>query len=43
MKMGQAAGVTGTPAFFVNGRLIKGAAQLDRFKVVIDDELSRKK
>lgn len=38
-KAGEAAGVTGTPAFFVNGRLISGAQPLDAFKAVIDQEL----
>ncbi len=38
-KAGEAAGVTGTPAFFVNGRLISGAQPLDAFKAVIDEEL----
>lgn len=39
---GQAVGVTGTPAFFVNGRMISGAQPFENFKTVIDDELSRK-
>ena len=38
-KAGEAAGVSGTPAFFVNGRLISGAQPLDAFKAVIDQEL----
>jgi protein-disulfide isomerase len=38
-KAGEAAGVTGTPAFFVNGRPISGAQPLDAFKAVIDQEL----
>ncbi len=38
-KAGEAAGVTGTPAFFVNGRLISGAQPLDAFKALIDQEL----
>lgn len=38
-KAGEEAGVTGTPAFFVNGRLISGAQPLDAFKAVIDEEL----
>jgi protein-disulfide isomerase len=33
-------GVTGTPAFFVNGRLIAGALPLDAFTRVIDEELA---
>ncbi|MGE0451804.1 MAG: thioredoxin domain-containing protein [Vicinamibacterales bacterium] len=35
-----AAGVTGTPAFFVNGRAIEGAQPFDAFKRVIDEELA---
>lgn len=34
-------GVTGTPAFFINGRLISGAQSLETFARVIDDELAR--
>ena len=34
-------GVGGTPAFFVNGRLISGAQPLEAFTRVIDDELAR--
>ena len=40
-KAGEAAGVNGTPAFFVNGQLISGAQPLDRFKEAIDRELKR--
>ncbi|MBI2020600.1 thioredoxin domain-containing protein [Candidatus Daviesbacteria bacterium] len=36
---GSKAGVTGTPAFFVNGRLIAGAVPFDQFKTVIEEEL----
>ena len=42
MEEGTAAGVTGTPAFFVNGRFINGAQPLDTFSRLIDDELQRK-
>jgi len=38
---GQAAGVTGTPAFFVNGIMISGARPVDAFTKVIDAELAR--
>lgn len=34
-------GLTGTPAFFINGRLISGAQPLDSFASIIDDELAR--
>lgn len=34
-------GVSGTPAFFVNGRLVSGARPLEDFTRVIDEELER--
>jgi protein-disulfide isomerase len=37
----QQAGVSSTPAFFVNGRLLTGAQPLDAFVEVIDEELQR--
>jgi protein-disulfide isomerase len=39
-KAGEAVGVTGTPAFFVNGRLLSGAQPFEEFKKVIDKELA---
>ncbi len=42
IRDGQQAGVSGTPAFFVNGRLISGAQPFETFQEVIDDELARK-
>lgn len=38
-KAGDAAGVSGTPAFFINGRLLSGALPFERFKEIIDHEL----
>jgi protein-disulfide isomerase len=38
---GRAAGVTGTPAFFVNGIRIKGARPLEEFVALIEKELER--
>jgi protein-disulfide isomerase len=38
---GAKAGVNGTPAFFINGRLISGAQPFSEFKKLIDKELSR--
>jgi len=38
---GAAAGVSGTPAFFINGILISGAQPYSSFKEVIESELSR--
>jgi protein-disulfide isomerase len=41
-KAGADAGVSGTPAFFVNGQLISGAQPVEAFKKVIDRELKAK-
>ena len=41
-RVGNEAGVNGTPAFFVNGVLISGAQPFDAFKEVIDAELAQK-
>ena len=40
-EAGQGYGVSGTPAFFVNGRPLVGAQPYDAFAQVIDDELQR--
>ncbi len=40
-KAGEAAGVSGTPAFFVNGVPLSGARPLEEFVKVIDGELQR--
>jgi protein-disulfide isomerase len=39
---GSKVGVNGTPAFFINGRMLSGAQPFEKFKEVIDDELSAK-
>lgn len=41
MASGQAYGVTGTPAFLINGRFLSGAQPLAAFRDIIDDELRR--
>ncbi|MCL4819804.1 MAG: thioredoxin domain-containing protein [Vicinamibacteria bacterium] len=41
LRAGAEAGVTGTPAFFVNGRFLNGALPLAAFVDVIEDELRR--
>ena len=40
---GTRAGVSSTPAFFVNGRPITGAADYEAFAAIIDDELDAKR
>ncbi|MEO6029475.1 MAG: thioredoxin domain-containing protein [Candidatus Binatia bacterium] len=40
---GAAAGVNGTPAFFINGRALSGAQPFEKFKEVIDQELAAAK
>jgi len=40
---GQSYGVNGTPAFFINGRLLSGAQPFAAFKTIIDEELAKKK
>jgi protein-disulfide isomerase len=39
-KAGEEAGVSGTPAFFINGRPLFGAVPTERFKELIDAELA---
>jgi protein-disulfide isomerase len=41
-KAGEEAGVSGTPAFFINGRSIAGAQPLEAFKKIVDEELKAK-
>ena len=41
-QAGNDAGVNGTPAFFINGRLLSGAQPFDEFKKIIDEELARR-
>ncbi len=42
MAEGSSFGVTGTPAFFVNGRFVSGAQPFDNFARLIDEELAFK-
>lgn len=42
LEDGAAVGVSGTPAFFVNGRMVTGAQPFEAFAQIIDDELERK-
>jgi len=38
---GNRLGLTGTPSFFINGRLLSGAQPMEKFVEVIDQELAR--
>ena len=42
MEAGAEAGVSGTPAMFVNGQMVSGAVPYDQLAAVIDAELERK-
>jgi protein-disulfide isomerase len=41
-EVGNAIGVSGTPAFFINGRLLSGAQPFEAFKQIIDEILADK-
>ncbi|MBX7147617.1 thioredoxin domain-containing protein [bacterium] len=41
IKEGSESGVSGTPAYFINGIFVSGAQPFDRFKEIIDEELDR--
>jgi protein-disulfide isomerase len=38
---GQAVGVSGTPAFFINGRFLSGAQPYEAFSAIIEEELGK--
>ncbi len=40
LEQAQNLGISGTPTFFVNGRIIRGAQPFDQFKQIIEEELS---
>lgn len=40
LEDGQSVGVNGTPAFFINGRMLSGAQPFEKFKEIIDSELA---
>jgi protein-disulfide isomerase len=42
VKAGEEAGVSGTPAFFINGIPLRGALPFEEFQKVIDEELAAK-
>ena len=39
---GRSVGVTGTPSFVINGKLVRGAVSFESFKAEIDAALSQK-
>jgi protein-disulfide isomerase len=41
MAEGQDFGVTGTPAYFINGRFMSGAQPYESFAAVINEELEK--
>ena len=41
LQDGARVGVSGTPAFFINGRLLSGAQPYEAFRKILDDELAR--
>lgn len=43
LSEGEAAGASGTPAFFINGLFLSGAQPFASFKEIIESELKRKK
>ncbi|MGQ0508722.1 MAG: thioredoxin domain-containing protein [Myxococcaceae bacterium] len=42
MEAGRKVGVSGTPAFFINGVMLSGAQPVEEFKKIIDSELASK-
>jgi len=40
MADASAVGVKGTPAFFINGRMLSGAQPFEKFKVIIEEEIA---
>jgi protein-disulfide isomerase len=41
LQEGRRVGVSGTPSFFVNGRMLGGAQPVEEFVRLIEDELER--
>jgi protein-disulfide isomerase len=41
LRQGEELGVTGTPAYFVNGRMLSGARPIEDFAGLIEAELAR--
>jgi protein-disulfide isomerase len=43
IRAGDEAGVSGTPAFYINGRMLSGAQPFEAFKSLIDEELAHRR
>jgi protein-disulfide isomerase len=43
IEAGNDAGVSGTPAFYINGRMLSGAQPFEAFRRIIDEELALKR
>jgi len=43
MEQGESLGVYATPTFFINGRLQRGAAPIEEFRRIVEEELARAK
>ena len=43
MAEARSLGARGTPTFFVNGRLVRGAVPYEKFKAILDEEIQAKK
>lgn len=43
IELGKRVGVTGTPAFFINGVFLSGAQSIEKFRAIIDQELAKAK
>lgn len=43
MEQGQSLGVYATPTFFINGRMQRGAAPIEEFRRIVEEELARAK
>ncbi len=41
LQLGTASGVSGTPAFYINGLLLSGAQPVSAFEKIIDSELTK--
>ncbi|MDC3952701.1 DsbA family protein [Polyangium jinanense] len=40
IELGKKIGVTGTPAFFINGVFLSGAQPIDKFRAIVDEQIA---